>query len=157
MNGFKNSSSSVVLLPFPPPSSSHSSTPFYIISFASKFPVSALIPQFRVTLINHQTVFSFQSLHKTGHRHFLRYFHQYMHWSGHPFASTFLISNFTAFANFFLSLVFFLHRISFCDSLGQIRCGSCYSSLYALRGRLCDKLFTSFIAMTSLCFLSCSW
>ena len=115
----------------------------HIMSSAPKFLVSALIPQFRVTLINHQTVFSFQSPHKTGHRHFLRYFHQYMHWSGHPSASTFLISNFTAFANFFLSLVFFLHRISFCDSFGKIRFGSCYSSLYTLKGRLCVILFTS--------------
>ena len=66
-------------------------------------------------------------------------------WSGHTSASTFLISNFTAFANFLLSLVFFLYRISFCDSFGKIRYGSCYSSLYTLKGRLSVILFTSFI------------
>ena len=78
----------------------------------------------------------------------------YVHGPGIPLLLRFLSSsNFTPFANFLLSLVFFLHRISFCDSLGQILSRSCDFSLYSLKGRLCHKLFSSFIAMT--CFLQC--
>ena len=112
MNRFRIFSSSVVLLPCPhpvdagcsPPSFPHTSTPFPHNILGAKIPGFA---QFRVLLADYQTALPFESAHETGHIHFLRYFHQQMHWSRHTSASTFLIPNFTAFANFLLSLVFF--------------------------------------------------
>ena len=151
VNGFRISSSSVVLLLCLPPSSFHFSTRFPHNILGAQIPGFA---QFRVLLADYQTALPFESAHETGHIHFLRYFHQQMHWSRHTSASTFLIPNFTAFANFLLSLVFFHHRVSFCDFFGQIRCGSCHSSLYTPRSRLWDKLFTSFIATPPFAFYS---
>ena len=119
---------------------------FHIISSAPKFPVSALIPQFKVLLINHQTALPFQSALQTRIHPLSPVFPPaYAHGRVDLLLRFLSSSNFTAFANFLLSLVFFLYRISFCDSFGKIRYGSCYSSLYTLKGRLSVILFTSFI------------
>ena len=75
-------------------------------------------------------------------------------WSGHTSDSTIpLFFQFHTVRKLSPISRFFLHRISFCDSLGQILSRSCDFSLYSLKGRLCHKLFSSFIAMT--CFLQC--
>ena len=95
MNRFRIFSSSVVLLPCPhpvdagcsPPSSPHTSTPFPHNILGAKIPGFA---QFRVLLVEYQTALPFESAHETGHIHFLRYFHQQMHWSRHTLPLRFL-------------------------------------------------------------------
>ena len=150
VNRFRNSSLSVLLLPCPrsvdigcsPPSSLHSSTPYphkYPRRQNSRFRHL----YFRSEYISQIIRLLFPSVSTSNWTHPLS--PVFPPADALVGAYLFFISNFTAFANFLLSLVFFLYRISFCDSFGKIRYGSCYSSLYTLKGRLSVILFTSFI------------